>query len=85
MGRLIPFEYCDKKVTPWGGMRLIKGYLNRCGVYDKLRELDLQIPGSAVGVPHYAIIESFMMSVKLVLFVIKFTISQCLFCTNSAV
>jgi hypothetical protein len=65
VGRLIPFEYCDKKVTPWGGMRLIKGYLNRCGLYDKLRELDFQIPGSAVGVPHHEIIESFMMSVIL--------------------
>lgn len=65
MNGLIPYEYCDKKISPWGGMRLIKEFYDRVGLYDKLRELPLQDPGSAIGVEHYEIIESFMMSVIL--------------------
>lgn len=46
-------------------MRLIKEFYDRIGVYDKLRSLNFQLPGSAIGVAHYEIIESFMISVIL--------------------
>ena len=44
MNGLIPYEYTDKKISPWGGIRII---------------------GSAIGVEHPEILESFMMSVIL--------------------
>jgi len=62
---LIPYEYSGKKVSPWGGMRLIKEFHDRIGFYEKLRELPFYEPGSALGVEHYEIIESFIMSVIL--------------------
>ncbi len=65
MNSLLPYEYSDKKISPWGGMRLIKEFYDRVGLYNKLRELPLQDTGSAIGVEHYEIIESFMMSVIL--------------------
>jgi len=63
--RLIPFEYTDKKISPWGGMRIIKEFYDRTGLYDKLRSLPLQLAGSSVGYDHFEVIESFMMSVIL--------------------
>ena len=65
MNGLIPYEYSDKQISPWGGMRLIKEFYDRIGLFDKLRELPFSIPGSAAGVKHQEIIESFMMSVIL--------------------
>ena len=65
MNGLIPYEYSDRKISPWGGMRLIKELYDRVGMFDKLRSLPLQNPGSAIGVEHYEIIESFIMSVIL--------------------
>ena len=65
MNGLIPYEYSDRKISPWGGMRLIKELYDRVGMFDKLRSLPLQTPGSAIGVEHYEIIESFIMSVIL--------------------
>jgi hypothetical protein len=62
---LIPYEFSDKKISPWGGMRLIKEFHDRVGLHDKFRQLPLHEPGSAVGVKHYEILESFMMSVIL--------------------
>ena len=46
-------------------MRLIKEFYDRVRLYNKLRELPLKDTGSAIGVEHYEIIESFMMSVIL--------------------
>ncbi len=65
MKGLLPYEFIDKKITPWGGMRLIKEFYDRIGMFDKLRQLALHREGSAVAVKHYEIIESFMMSVIL--------------------
>ena len=65
MNNLLPYEYTDRKISPWGGMRLIKEFYDRIGLYDKLRALPFQEPGSCIGVDHHEIIESFMMSVIL--------------------
>jgi hypothetical protein len=62
---LLPYEYCDKKISPWGGMRIIKEFYDRIGLHDKIRELPLHATGSAIAVEHYEIVESFMMSVIL--------------------
>ena len=66
MSGLLPYEYSDRKISPWGGMRLIKELYDRIGMFDKLRSLLLQNHDSAIGVEHYEIIESFIMSVILV-------------------
>jgi hypothetical protein len=46
-------------------MRLIKEFYDRIGLYDKIRELPFYETGSAIGVEHHEILESFMMSVIL--------------------
>jgi hypothetical protein len=61
----LPYIYTDKQVTPWGGMRLIKEFYDRAGMHEQLRLLPLIEKGSARGVDHYEIIESFIMSVIL--------------------
>jgi len=62
---IIPYEYIDKKITPWGGMRIIKEFYDRIGLYDKIRELPFHNVGSSIAVEHHEIIESFIMSVIL--------------------
>jgi len=61
----LPYEYTEKKITPWGGMRIIKEFYDRIGLYDKLRELPFYESGSGIGFEHHEILESFMMSVIL--------------------
>jgi hypothetical protein len=63
--RTIPYEFTEKQVSPWGGIRLIKEFYDRIGMYEKLRELPLYAPGSGAGTAHHEIIESFMTSVIL--------------------
>lgn len=65
MKRLIPYEYSDKKISPWGGMRLVKEVYDKVGLDEKLRSLPFHKTGSAVGYDHFEVIESFMMSVIL--------------------
>jgi hypothetical protein len=52
-------------VSPWGGMRLIYEFYERCGLKAKIREIPLAEPGSGNGTSHQEIIESFMASVIL--------------------
>ena len=65
MNGLIPYEYSDRKISPLGGMRLIKKLYDRIGMFDKRRSLPLQNLGSPIGFEHYEIIKSFIMSVIL--------------------
>jgi hypothetical protein len=62
---LLPYKYSDRKISPWVGMRLIKEFFDRIGMFDKLRSLPLQNLASAIGVEYYEIIESFIISVIL--------------------
>lgn len=61
----LPYEYVDKAVTPWGGMRLMKEFINKTAIEKKVAELDLPKPGSNRGYNSYQIIESFWTSVWL--------------------
>lgn len=62
---LLKFEYTEKNISAWGGMRLMKEVLNKSGVREKLKELDLPKPGSNSGYKAIDIIESFMVCVWL--------------------
>jgi hypothetical protein len=61
----LPYEYVDKSVTPWGGMRLMKEFLNKTNIEQQINLLDLPKPGSNRGYDSYNIIESFFVSVWL--------------------
>ena len=56
--QLIPYEYSDKKISPWGGMRLIKEFYDGVGLYQKMRSLPLHESGSAIGYSHYEVIKA---------------------------
>ena len=38
----LPIEYSDKQVTPYGGMSLMKKFLDQTGIRDYLKETDLK-------------------------------------------
>jgi hypothetical protein len=59
----LPVEYSDKQVTPFGGMSLMKRFLDQTGVREFLNELDLPHPGSNRGYDAGQIIESFWLSI----------------------
>lgn len=59
----ISFEYTDRAVTAWGGMRLMKELLDKTGIRDKMKELSLPQPGSNRGYSAVQILESFWVSV----------------------
>lgn len=61
----LPYEYVDKKVTPWGGLRLVQAYYEGSGLKAKFRESAMYSPMSGAGYDHYEIAESFMISVIL--------------------
>src|SRR5688572_1325036 len=61
----IPYEFTDKSISPWGGLRLIEEYFKVSGFRSHLRSLPLHIPGSGAGYMHAEIIESFIISVIL--------------------
>lgn len=59
----LPIEYSDKPVTPFGGMAVMKRFLDQVGVREKLGELDLPSPGSNRGYDAEQIVESFWLNV----------------------
>jgi hypothetical protein len=61
----LPYEYADKSVTPWGGMRLMKSFINKTQIEQKMASLGLPEPGSNRGYSSYNILESFWTSVWL--------------------
>ena len=56
----LPYEYVDKSVTPWGGMRLMKEFLNKTNIEEQIKLLDLAKAGSNRGYDPYNILESFL-------------------------
>ena len=56
-------EYSSKQVTPFGGMSLIKHFLDRLGIREKLQELSLPEKGSNRFYNPTHIIESFWLSI----------------------
>ncbi len=59
----LPIEYSSKQVTPFGGMSLMKRFVDRTGIRTYLQELDLPEPGSNRGYAPEHIIESFWLGV----------------------
>ena len=59
----LPIEYSDKSVTPFGGMAVMKRFLDQVGIREKLSALDLPEPGSNRGYSSEQIIESFWLNV----------------------
>lgn len=61
----IEWEFTDRKVTAWGGMRLFKEFLDRIEIRKILNESGLPSPGSNCGYDPIQVVESFWVSVWL--------------------
>jgi hypothetical protein len=61
----IPWEYSSRRVSAWGGMRLMKELIDKTKVVEKLKELPLPRPQSNRGYKPVCIIESFWVCVWL--------------------
>ncbi len=61
----IKYEYTDKNISSWGGMRILKILMDETGIKEKLKSLNLPISGSNCGYNAIDIIESFMVCVWL--------------------
>lgn len=59
----LPIEYSDKAVTPFGGMAIIKRFVDQIGVLDFLRTLDLPQGGSNRAYDPVQIIECFWLGI----------------------
>lgn len=59
----LPIEFSDKKVTPFGGMSLMKRFIDSLGIRAKLRELALPQGHSNRAYRPEQIIESFWLSI----------------------
>jgi hypothetical protein len=63
--RLLPYKFSDKKVTPWGGLRIVQVLYLKSGLRSIIEELPLKNPASNRGYNPVDIVEGFMMSVIL--------------------
>jgi Transposase DDE domain group 1 len=59
----LQIEYSDRKVSAWGGMKLMKDFVENTGIKTQLNTLDLPRPGSNRGYNPIDIIESFWVSI----------------------
>ena len=59
----LPIAYSDKQVTPYGGMSLMKRFIDQRGIREFLSCLDLPLPGSNRGYDPRHIVESFWLSI----------------------
>ena len=59
----LPIVYSDKKVTPFGGMSLMKRFIDKTKIREFLSELDLPIPQSNAGYKPAHIVEAFWVSI----------------------
>lgn len=59
----LPIEFSDKQVTPFGGMSLMKRFIDQTGIREELSRQDLPQPGSNRGYNPSHIIESFWLSI----------------------
>lgn len=59
----LPIAFSDKKVTPFGGMSLMKRFIDQTGIRGYLSELDLPVPNSNAGYNPSHIIEAFWLSI----------------------
>jgi len=59
----IRYEFVEKPVTAWGGMRMMKELIDRTGIKEFMKKLPLPKPGSNRGYSPIQILESFWVSV----------------------
>lgn len=59
----LPIEYSSKPVTPFGGMSLMKRFIDQVGIREKLEALNLPQPGSNRGYDPKQIVESFWLGI----------------------
>ena len=59
----LPIEYSSKPVTPFGGMSLMKRFVDQVGIREKLDSLPLPQPGSNRGYEPKQVIESFWLGI----------------------
>jgi hypothetical protein len=59
----LPIEYSDKQVTQFGGMSLMKRFLDQLGIREFMSRLDLPLPGSNRCYDSRQIVESFWLSI----------------------
>ena len=59
----LPIEYSNRKVTPFGGMRLMKDLIDQLGIREYLKELDLPVGRSNRAYKAHEIIEGFWLSI----------------------
>ena len=59
----LPIEYSDKPVTPFGGMALMKRFMDQTGIRERLAELELPRGGSNRAYDAEHIIEGFWLGI----------------------
>ncbi len=59
----LSIEYSDKKVTPFGGLSLLKRFLDKTGIVSTLNDMNLPQPGSNRGYNPSDIVFSFWLGV----------------------
>ena len=62
MGEL-KIQYSDKKVTPFGGMKLLKDFIDTTNIIEDLRGVNLPYPQSNAGIDPIDIIQGFWLSI----------------------
>lgn len=62
---LLSYEFTDKKVSPWGGIRMVQELYLKSGLKEIIESLDLHQPGSNRGFKPVDVIEGFLVSVLL--------------------
>jgi len=65
LSKNIEWEYSEKQVSAWGGMRLMKELITNSKIMEEFSKLPLQVPGSNSGYSPIQIIECFFVSVWL--------------------
>jgi len=61
----LDYEFTDKQISPWGGLRIIQEFFERSGLKEIIGRLSLPEPGSNRGYKSQDLIEGFMVSVIL--------------------
>ena len=59
----IKIDYTDKEISPWSGMILMKQLIEKTGILEKLKQIDLPSQGSNRGYSPIQLIQQFWLSV----------------------
>jgi len=59
----LKIQYSDKKVTPFGGMKLLKDFIDTTNIIEDLRGVNLPYPQSNAGIDPIDIIQGFWLSI----------------------